>query len=353
MVMSLDDLRAEVEAEDDETNAQTGENAEVETKTEQAPQASEDEIETEAADEKTQEAETDADPETDDGENAAVEDWMAGDDHAPEAGKTFSNNDMAGLRKKLQAKSDLKIEDKNSEIEKLRLENEALRANAPAAANILTRPKRDDFYDEDDPEEAFTDALVDYKLAKSRAEQSAEVVATGAVTQAEKRQQVISSGENAHYDRALELVVKSKISAEKYQAADLAFRQAINDVVPGGGDNITAGLVNALGNGSEKVVFNVGINQQRLNKIKELLIGDPSGLSLMSHLSDKKNTLIAAKSNTSAPAPAPGINGDVTDSAGEKDMIKQFNAAEKSGDQQKMMDIMSTGRRKGYETKTW
>jgi len=351
--MSLDDLRAEVEAEEADTDAQTDENAEVETETEQAPQASDDEKATKAADDETQETETDAESGLETGEKPEVESWMDGDDHAPEAGKAFSNNDMAGLRKKLQAKADRKIEGKDSEIEKLRLENEALRSNRPAANEQLTRPKREDFYESDDQDEAFTDALVDYKIAKQKAEYTAETASSNAEMLAVKRQRVISSGESEHYDRALKLVVDSKISAEKYQGADLAFRQAIDEIVPGGGDNITAGLVNALGEGSEKVIFNVGINQQRLNKIKDLLINDPSGLSLMSHLSDKKNKLTFSKSKTSTPAPAPDINGDVTDSAGEKAMIKQFKSAENSGDPQKMMDILSTGRRKGYKTKTW
>jgi len=353
MVISLDDLRAEVDAEDADTDAPTDENASVETEIDDLPQDPPEEGETGAADDEQAGTDDGAEPGTEDASKAEAENWMEGDDHTPQAGKTFTQADMASMRKSIQAKSGKKLDDKDGQIERLRSEIESIKSHKSAAPETLVKPKREDFYDEDDPDEAYINATLDYRDAIKQSEQSAQSATSEMQARAIENQKAVVKGEEEHYDRAVELVVKSKISAEKYQAADLAFKQAIDDVMPGRGDAIAALMVATLGKGSEKVVFNIGINQGRIAEMQAQLRADPSGLKLMSHLSDRKNKLNAGSGKSNTPAPAAAINGDVTADAGEKTMMKQFKSAESSGDQQKMMDILSSGRRKGYKTNSW
>lgn len=357
MAQTLDELRAEVEAEDAATDADshTDENANLDLDTDEAPQATDEDKKNDADLEKSDDEGEAAEPNPDETDETESELWMNSDDEKPEAdANKFTNDDMAGLRKKLQAKADQKLAKKNDEIEQLRADIDALKTQRSSGESELKRPKREDFYESDDPDEAFIDALTDYKIARQKSERMAAEVTTEAQRENEKRQAKIAQGEDDHYTRAATLVAKSKLDPEKYQGADLAFRQAIDEIVPGGGDAITAYMVSTLGEGSEKVVYNVGISKQRLNTIQSLLREDPNGLSLVAHLSDRKNALNnATKRKTSAPAPAPSVNSDVSQDAGEKTMIKQFNSASDSGNTQKMLDILSAGRKKGYKTNSW
>ena len=321
--------------------AQTDENAEVETEETEAPQAEEETPETEAGAEATQETEEVAETSEDESEETELEDWMKGDGHESQVDKKFSGEDVgiakARLKTKLNKRHAGELEKKDARIAEL----EALQTAAPASQpSELQKPKREQFDDADDPDEAFTDALMDWKLDKHKAGQAAATAATEQ-QQAQKEQlRKISQGEDDHYDRAAELVQKSNIPVEKYQAADTAFKQSIEVVVPNGGDDVAAALVARLGNGSEKVVYNIGVNAAKQEKLTELLKSDPSGLDAYGYLVELKLELNSpTKRKTKAPKPAPDVKGDVVENASIKALKKQYQAAVKTGNSQQRFDL--------------
>src|SRR5690606_24954445 len=112
------------------------------------------------------------------------------------------------------------------------------------------KPRREQFYDKDDPDEAYAEALVDWKLNAGAAQRQATTQQYEQQHQALVQQQRIEQSVDQHYERAEKLAAASKIKAEDYQAADLRVRSAIDQVFPGGGEQITNALIAHLGEGS-------------------------------------------------------------------------------------------------------
>ncbi len=344
MAQTLKELKAaNAEAE----AAQTDENAEVETEETDAPQAEDEPTETNAVEDEPNETEGDAETPKDEIGETETEDWMKGDGHESQAEKKFTDSDIgivkSKLTKKLEKRHSTELEQTNARIAELEAQLKAQPVNGQKST--LQRPKRDDFYSDDDPEAAYERAFEDYLIAKTKADRSAEFAATESKRVQEAQAQKIAQGEDAHYDRAAELVAKSGISVDKYQAADTAFKTAIENIVPNGGDNIAAALVARLGKGSEKVVYNIGISAERLNKFTDLLKSDPSGLDAYGYLVERKMELTtSAKRKTNAPAPAPTIKGDVVENADLKSIKKQYKSAK---DPQKRFDLRLQAKKAG------
>lgn len=318
--------------------AQTDENAEVETEETEAPQAEEETPETEAGTEDTKETDEDAESSEDESEEPELENWMKGDGHESQADKKFTGEDIGIAKARLKTKLNKRHE---GELEKLQARITELetqpQSNQPSE---LQKPKREDFDDKDDPDEAFTDALMDWKLEKHQAGQAAATAATEQQRVQQDQATKVSQGEDDHYDRAEKLIEKSNIPAEKYQAADTAFKQSIESVIPTKGDEVSAMLVARLGEGSEKVVYNIGVNKAKQEKLTELLKSDPSGLDAYGYLVELKLELNSStKRKTNAPKPAPTIKGDVVENASIKALKKQYQAAVKTGNSQQRFDL--------------
>ena len=342
MVMSLDDLKAENAAKEAE-EAQKDENATEENETDLSPQDIDEENETVAAEGEAVEQDEGAELESKDTEKPEVEDWMKGDDHASQAEKKFTDADIGKAKAPLKSK----LADKDSELEMLKAELEALK-NKPAEAvqtSELTRPKRDDFYDNDDPEAAYDDAFADYVIAKTRATTAAETRAVSADEATKQAKAAISKGEDEHYERVAKLVDESGIEPGVYQSADLAFRQAIDNASPGEGDTVASIFMGRLGEGSDKVIFNVGINADKQQKLTKLLIDDPTGLDAGMYLAEIKATLTSPKKlTTNAPRPPPDMKGDATANASTKALKKRYL---KSTDMQERINIRKQAREAG------
>jgi len=347
MVKTLDELKAENAAAEAAAaeEAQKVENAAEENELDESTQGSDDENEDAEADKESEELEQAAEAGEGKTEEIEAEDWMKGDDHESQVEKKFGDNDMAGLRKKLKAK----LSDKEGEIEALKAENEALKnSGTQANTGALTRPKRDDFFDKDEPDTAYDEALTDYIIEKTRAD-TAAANAANSLNEAEKAAKLkISQGEDAHYNRVAKLVEASGIKPETYQAADLAFRQAIDSALPGNGDNVAAIFMGRLGEGSEKVVYNMLVNQNKLAKLTSLLRDDPTGLDAGMYLAEIKSTVtLPKKTRSSAPKPAPEIKGDASENKSAKSLKKKYLA---SDDLQERINLRSQARAAGVST---
>ena len=114
-----------------------------------------------------------------------TEDWMRGDDQASQADLKFGDSDIAKVRRKYKGK----LKEEQDRVSQLQAEIEELkrgRVNVPAQQGVPTRPKRDDFMDRDDPDEAFTEALAEWKWEVKQAEQRAK---SATETQQQHRQE--------------------------------------------------------------------------------------------------------------------------------------------------------------------
>lgn len=352
MAMTLEELKAEnAKAE----AAAKPENTNEELETEASPQAAEEESETQVDETETAEQAEDAESETEEVAEDESDEWMQSDSHESQAEKKFTDGDIGKAKAKLRAKLEKRHD---GEVEKLKQEIESLKGQLTqsSAAKSLQKPKREDFFDSDDPESAYEDALLAWQKADLKAEISAEQAASQTQQQNLSYIRETEKAVDQHYERAIKLAEKSDISAEQYQTADFRVRSMIESLYPNAGDAITDGLIANLGEGSEKVFYNLGVNQARLGELRSRLERDKTGVSAAMYLGQLKAELNSPrKRKTTAPKPSPNLDGDVgkTDEARFKALKKKYDAAHKSGDMQTAFNIRREARKAGALTRDW
>lgn len=336
MTQSLKELKAE--------------NAKAEEETATTPQVEEVETEEEAVEEESEQLDEPAEAEEGEAEETETEDWMQGDDQPSNAEKKFTDSDVAAARRKMKAK----LEKKDDENERLRAENERLKNAGSQSLEVGAKPKREDFDDNDDPEEAFIEALTDWKIEKSTATTVSNQASNSAK---QKQQQQLAQTEKAvdqHYERAVGLAEKSGISAELYQSSDLTVRQMIESIYPKAGDAITDALIASLGDGSERVFYNLGVNKARLGELKSRLEADPSGVKAAMYIGQLNAELKAPqKRKTNAPKPASQIKGDEQGGSKASAAKRKYSEAHKKGDTAAAFRIKREAKKAGANTKEW
>lgn len=327
-IQSLDDLKKENE---DEANGVVPEVV--------------DEVEVEGQPEEEVFVVEDDDLEEDD---KAPEAWMQVDD-GEEPEKKYTDSDAAAIRRKYKARE----EKKEEELEALRRENEKLKEGAqPRQQQFqIKRPSRDVFDDED----AYQEALVDYRFRVNAAEQSTAQAVAKQREEKAAREAATAKAVDAHYLRAHALAEKSGIKPETYQAADLAFREALDRSFPEGGDSVADYLISQMGEGSEMVVFNLGVNKKKMEALIDTFENDPNGIQAAVYMGALKGELKAASKRTSrAPEPGTAVQGDQSSGGGNEGALKRdYQKAHKSGNNQKAFDIKRAAKAKGINTKAW
>jgi len=335
MEKTLEELRAE--------------NAAEQTAAAAAPQAGVTEVDNDAANDQT-DADDHADDQGDeDGAKAEPESWMKGDDQESHgAEKKFTDADIGAAKAKLRSKLDAT----KSELEQLRQQLEEERRNKVAQPSA--RPKREDFYDQDDPDDAYTEALADWKLKDALSRQHNETQQYEFQRKQLEVQQTIEAGVDQHYERAATLAAASGISPELYQSADLRVRSAIDGVFPGGGETVTNSLIASLGEGSEKVFYNLGVSPKRLAELTSKLVADPTGLQasiFLGKLSAELTAPLRKRSNT--PAPATTVQGDANTTDAGKGLHRKYMEARKRGDTQGAFNIRREARASKINVDSW
>lgn len=294
--------------------------------------------------------------ESDEGESdtqAEAEDWAKGDDQESQgAGKKFTDQDVAAAKNKLRAKLDRQHQ---SEIEKLQLQLEEEKRRNQQVPQIGEKPKLEQFYDQDNPEEAFAEALVDWKLKASAAQQQVSHQQYEHQRKALELQRRVEESVEQHYGRAEKLAEASGIAPELYQSADFNVRQAIESVFPGGGgEAVTNALIASLGEGSEKVFYNLGVNQARRNELVNLLKEEPSGLRASVFLGKLAAELSAPqRKKSNAPAPATQVKGDRPTTEAGRALHKKYQDASKSGDIGLAVRLKREAKKAGVSTQSW
>lgn len=265
-----------------------------------------------------------------DTEQEEVEAWMLESDSGSEesAEKTVALNEHIKLRQSLKEKN----REKDGEIEDLRRQLEELKNGglkpqpAQSQAPVKPRPKLADFdYDEDAHGSALDEWYSENLAAKIQEQQQSSSQQEQQRRQSEKLEQSV----NQHYERAEALVKANKIEPKKYQDADTRFRQALEDVSPGNGDRFAEMLIARLGEGSEKVVYNLGINGSRLNELKATFQNDPTGIEAAFYLGQKKAEISRpVQRRSQAPKPAAQVKGGGDGKvAGRSDFSRRYEKA--------------------------
>ena len=338
---SLAELRAENETEEPNEDA--------------TPQVEESKVEDVEVEEETEELETDADlnqeDETEDvsedTEETEIEDWQKADDSNVE--KKFTDGDIGAAKHKLRARMERKHE---TETDELKAEIERLKNATPVTPAVTARPKLSDFDDHDNPEEAFSEAFVDWRMDNKDAKAQAANVASDRQRQADQWSAETEKSLDQHYTRAAELSKTSGISEELYKSSDEAVRRLVDSVFPGNGDVTTDSLISTLGEGSEKVLYHVGVNVARQQELKDLLIKDKSGLKAVAYLGELKGKLLKPqKRKTNARKPAAQANGNSSKVRAIEDEMKK--AYDKTKDLQTRISTKHKARKAGVDVSQW
>jgi hypothetical protein len=303
-------------------------------------------------------------------EETVVEPWMVSEDYAepvepePEGEPDpEKKNDQIPLKKFLITKDKLKgtvteLTEKEKEIERLRLENEALKNQKPVAPKELKKPVAEDFKNDEDYQVAYENYLID--VAEDRFTRK-EIKSTE-----EKRQEEflnsLKTSVDTHYERAAKMIENSAIKPDVYQNADTLFRKTIDTVFPGDieqngkivkqSEFISDNLIADIGEGSEKVVYFLGRNESARNKLQSLLLEDPRGIKAAIYLGKQNERLNNPKKAVSqAREPAAQLKGGAPKPTSSDQ--KSYSKLMKAGDVNSAFAIKRAAKISGVDTSAW
>lgn len=330
------------------------ENAAAEAANAQVPQTGADDVDDTAADDTTGGDDHADDQGDQQDQQAEPEDWMKGDDQESQETDTerkFTSRDIKAAKTAVRAKYERQHQ---SELDQMRAELEELR-NKSVVQQPADKPKREQFYDHDDPDEAFLEALADWRVSERIAKEQAGKQQYERQRQQLEVHQKISSSVDQHYERAAELAAASGISPELYKAADLRVREAIEGVYgEGGGEHVTNKLIARLGEGSEKVMYKLGVSPKCLAELTSKMREDPEGLQALFYLGKLSAELTApARKRSNTPAPATNVQGDANTTDLSRNLLRKYQDAHKRGDTQAAYDIRSEAKGKKINVSTW
>lgn len=291
------------------------------------------------------------DDDTDEEESEDVESWMQEEVATPDDGDSGfkPNREAAAVRKKLKAK----LHEKDDELESLKAEIERLKSGSTTAPQTeLKRPKLEDF---DYDEEAYNAAMDDYydKRVETKLESKQSVQQQREA--AERQKKALEEAVDRHYTRAAKLVEEGKVSEEKYTQADRAVRESFERIAKGNGDKIVDSLIktlDSLGEGSEKVFYQLGVNPAKMQEVANLFATDPSGLSTVAYLGKLQASISSpTKRKSSAPAPSPELKGSGSTKSPGEALLKRYKKA--GSNVQARLDIKREAKRQGIDTRNW
>jgi len=295
------------------------------------------------------------DSETEEATEEVGELWMQTEEQTPEGDAKFTDSDVANLRRKLKAKIQ-KEKDENDDlratVESLQSQIQSLSGGGQAqpqaqAPDNTGMPMPEDFDYDNDAYKVAMAQWVNQTVAQTVQQNSAQVSQQAQVSQAKQQ---LESDVEAHYQRAANLVKEVGVDADVYKNADLAVRQAFESVLPGNGDAVTDELISRLGEGSEKVMYYLGVNPTKRMEIVNKMASDPSGISASIALGEIKTSITAPKKKVSN-APAPGA--ELSGSGGSDSAVKARKDYEKATDVQSRISMKRKAKAAGIDTSDW
>ena len=308
-----------------------------------------------------------SDDSDDDPDPEEVPAWMQTDDDDSETSSEQTNlmPVKSHIRKRKQLQGEIKAKDDQiadlqqqiTQLQQGTAPQPGQQAPTQARPTVKAAPKLSDFADEDDPESAFTAAMLSWSNSQVDARMNQNVQQQ----QVTARKQAIDTALDDHYERAAVLIEKGNLAAEEYTAADSLMRQTAEQLQPGRGDDIVNTLLANIGAGSEKVVISMGRKASNLNRFFTALKDDPTGIKASVILGKMAAGFEGSKSSKVSSAPAPGkkiAKGSTggkggTPTAQERKFLKEYNAAHKVGDRNRAFRARREARKAGVDVTKW
>ena len=254
------------------------------------------------------------------------------------------------LHQAMKTKLKGRVLDRDETIDQLTKERDEALKSKPKEETTLTKPKQDDF----DTDEAYNTALEKYNDDRMVETWNRKQLEKDQSLAVEKAQADRTKAVDGHYERAAELIEKSGIKSEVYQAADATVRKAVESITPNLGDLIVDQFISKLKKGSEKVLFFLGRNKAARNEFQSLLVSDPSGIEAAIYLGQEKQRLTnPTKPRSTAPAPASGIKGDESVTGAEGKFKKKYDAAVSKDDGQGIYNAKKKAKDAGVNVDKW
>ncbi len=255
------------------------------------------------------------------------------------------------LHQAMKTKLKGRVTDRDETIERLTKErDDALKPKPAEEKTTLVKPKQDDF----DTDDAYDQAMEKYNDDRSVEVWNRKQLEKDTGEAQANAQKVMKESVDGHYERASELIEKSGITPEVYQAADTTVRKAVEEINPKLGDIIVDQVISILGDGSEKVIYYLGRNKAALTKFKSLLTSDPSGMKAAVYLGQEKQRLTKTTNQQSnAPAPASEIKGDEPVKGAAGKYHKKYKAAHAKQDTQAAYNAKKEARAAGVDVSSW
>lgn len=285
-----------------------------------------------------------------------IEPWMQTEEEADSDGSGFKP-DPKYQAKRLRAK----IDEKDSELDELKAQIAELQKGQSTPVQTeskpLVRPTLEQCdYDEDEYNKRL-DEYYEKKMVSTVSDHSQKAQQEAALkAQQEAKANAIKSSVDNHYQKAAKLVESGKVTQELYQQADLNVRQSLDELYRGQGDTLTDNLIatlDGIGADSEKVMFMLGRNPNKLNQFKNLLIKDSSGLQATAYLgllNGEVNSAPMKNRRSQAPAPAAKVEGDSATNSEEAKLKRKWS---KETDIQTRIRLKQEAKARGYDVKKW
>jgi len=336
MGMSLADLKAANQAKENEPEDIIEEVVDEITETEEIQADSEEVAEV------TDEVSEEESPVTEE-----IPNWMQADTEEKQG-----NADFARQRIKYKGKLDTKNEAldlANKRIQELEQNRQQPQQSSDQA------PKLDDFYDSPDPDAAYLQSKIEHNIKLNNMQQQAQYQQNQQQYQQRQQAAELEKAVDEHYTRAASLSKEAGISSERYQNSDFRVRSAVDSVFQGNGDSVVDNLIANLGDGSQRVIYNLGVNNERLSTFIDLLKVDPSGLKASMYLGKLNGQLSTPrKAKSNAPKPTPSLSGDgKVVSASEKGLKKAYQAQSGATNLTERFRLRKEGKAAGYDVSNW
>lgn len=313
-------------------------------------------------------SESDEDEET--SEEEEVESWLVGDE---QTSQEESGSDGVPVKKHVQMKHKLKatISQQETELEKLKRENEALKngtykpeqQTAAQQKVQVPRPKASDYTNEYGEFDAgsFDTAMEQWQQQFSQSSQQQYEQQAAAETQ--KKQ--LESTVNSHYEQAGKLVESGVVSEEDFKAKDLLIRQTLEGIgasrgQAGQGDQLADWLVSqislvAKGEDAAKLHYKLGASPTALQEVINAYTADTTGGAGVAKLAELSRSVTKpVKRRSKAPKPATQVNGggEMPSGQGKNDM-RRYREAHKKGDLQTAFNLKRQAKNSGVDVSKW
>lgn len=301
---------------------------------------------------------------TEDGgeEKPEIESWMQTEDTETSEDENkggFQPNAEAATRRRQNKALRGELGDAKDENTKLLERIAALEAGkAPQEQKqdeLAPRPTREQFDFDDDLYDVAVDKWNDKKFdSKLNSRLATNQSDNQQAEHLQARQDLMTKNLDSHYEKAQMLVDDGKITEESFRDSDSIVRRSMEALFKGKGNQMTDALIstlNTLGDGSEKVMYQLGVNPSKMQEFTNLLATDPSGLAAMGFLG-KLQASITSPNKRRSQAPNPGSDVKGEGGKGGKTGTAQ-KAYDKATTTQERISLKRAARKGGIDTSKW